>query len=355
MNSPENPNDSNQPGDELTPKSEGEEKKEHLGENLQGQSSDLGGPTKLPAEAPPDQLTAEWRAEAIFRLFNGIGIADRNNGTPLKGCWVPLEAIDSETGEILAERNNYCQVRINGENYPAHVAVLMLVHNRPPIRNGGPEVNEVGMHMCNNPACRNPIHLKFGTSQDDSTYKVECGRAPSGPSNGHSTKPWATKKGDTHYNSRLKGEQRKLALQLLKKYVHHRGAVRAIAEYLKTTATTIYNLKRKGAHLDPSMEDTTVVLDISAWKPIAEKQQKSKSTYEERRRIAAEIRRRFHGAPLAERSGLLLQMETGYEYSSAWIRKILKRAVFEDVAPEIPIPTEWGIGRRQSFKRKPKQ
>jgi len=56
-------------------------------------------------EQPPALLTPEFRAEALFRLFQGIGIASKNNGTPLQSCWVPVEAIDQATGEIIERKN----------------------------------------------------------------------------------------------------------------------------------------------------------------------------------------------------------------------------------------------------------
>jgi hypothetical protein len=159
---------------------------------------------------PSVELTEEWRQEAIIRLFKGIGSAHRCNGTSLRDCWVPVECIDPDSGEIFEEKNSYCQVRIQGEDYKAHTAVFMLVHNRHPLQTGDWEKNEVGMHLCNSPACRYPIHLKFGSRQEDSDHKVACGRASSGMNNGRHTKPERSSRGENHYAAKLKGENHRL-------------------------------------------------------------------------------------------------------------------------------------------------
>jgi|GEM_PF-1746418 len=294
-------------------------------------------------EQPPPLPTPEFRAEALFRLFQGIGIASKNNGTPLQSCWVPVEAIDQETGEILECKNDYQQVRIGGRTYPAHVAVLILVNNRYPIRGRGPQFDEVGMHLCNNPACRNPKHLRFGTHKEDSDYKVRCGRAPSGPDNGHSTKPAATRKEESHYRTRLKGKQRIEALELLKKYAERRGSVPKIADRMGVDRGVIDYMKRNGFHLAPDIRESDIELTITPWT-----KGRTKIKYDRAKRceIAKEIRERFHRAQPLERTSLLLQMPTEYAYTPTWIRKILNRNVYTEVAPEIPIPDNFGIGRR---------
>ena len=299
-------------------------------------------------EKPHGQLTPEFRAEALFRLFQGLGVASRNNGTPLGACWVPVEAIDQQTGEILESKNDYQQVRIGGRSYPAHVAVMILVNDRVPIRGRGPELDEVGMHLCNNPACRNPFHLKLGTCQQDSDFKVRCGRAPSGPTSGHSTKPEATPKEESHYRTRLKGKQRIEALELLKKYADHRGSVPKIADKMGVDRGVIDYMKRKRLHLAPDIRESDIELTFTAW---TKGRKKVKYDHPKRCAVAKEIRERFHRAQPLERTGLLLQMPTEYDYSQRWIRKILNRDVYPEVAPEIPIPDNFGIGRRNRKKK----
>lgn len=308
----------------------------------------------LPDDSSPERLTPKWRQEALLRLFTGVATGTRNSGTPLNDCLVPLEAVD-HAGVILESKNTYQKVRIDGRDYPAHAAVLMLIHNRHPRRSGDWTVDEVAMHLCNNPCCRKPTHLKFGTRLEDSRHKVLCGRAPTGEASGHSTKPERTPRSDSHYNTRLKGEKRLIAAELIKKYGHLAGYAPAIAVYLGTTVYTIQNLKRKGAHLSPEVKETEIKLLIQARSPREYRPERKKNSAEHRRRIAGEIRRRFHDCPVHERSGMLLQFETEYGYTSAWIRRILKRDVFPEVAPEIPVPTEWGVGRRKSYKQDPRE
>ena len=297
-------------------------------------------------EKPHGQLTPEFRAEALFRLFQGLGVASRNNGTPLRACWVPVEAIDQKTGEILESKNDYQKVRICGRSYEAHVAVLILVNNRFPIRGRGPDLDEVGMHQCNNPACRNPLHLKLGSCQQDSNHKVSCGRAAAGPTNGHSTKPEATPRGNLMPHCKLREPMRSEAVSLLKKYCGQRGFARAIAKHCGTTEGIIYSLKRNEAHLEPGVPDTDIELDLKKWMRRENSIEKQPILP-----VIREIRQRFHEAPIAERSGLLMQFEGEYARSGVWIRRVLAQSFYPDATPEIPIPENFGIGRRNRKKK----
>jgi len=62
--------------------------------------------------------------------------------------------------------------------------------------------------------------------------------------------------------------------------------------------------------------------------------------------IITDIRQRFHAAPVSERSGLLLAFEREYKRSDVWVRDVLNRKCYQEIAPEIPVPDNFGIGRR---------
>ncbi|MEI6033296.1 MAG: hypothetical protein WCS65_03305 [Verrucomicrobiae bacterium] len=293
-------------------------------------------------------LSIEWRREALSRIYVGLGTASRNSGTKLVNCLVPIEAIDQESGKIVMEENTYKSVIICDRKYPAHTAVLMLAHNRHPLHCGRVDIDEVGMHLCNNPSCRRIDHLKLGTRQEDSDYKVFCGRAAAGPTSGHVTMPAATPRGNLMPHCKLREPMRTEAISLLKKYAGQRGFARAIAERYNTTRHIIYNLCKDGAHLEPGVPDTDITLDLNKWVrregPI-EKQSIIP--------VIREIRQRFHDAPIAERSALLMQFEVEYGRSGAWIRKVIAQYFYPDATPDIPCPENFGIGRR--IHKRPEQ
>jgi len=293
-------------------------------------------------------LSIEWRREALSRIYAGLGTASLNSGTKLVDCLVPIEAIHQESGEIILEENTYKSVVIRGRHYPAHTAVLMLAHNRHPLHCGRLDIDEVGMHLCNNPSCRRIDHLKLGTRQEDSDYKVLCGRAAAGPTNGHVTMPEATPRGNLMPHCKLREPMRTEAISLLKKYAGHRGFARAIAEHCNTTRHIIYNLSKDGAHLEPGVPDTDITLDLSKWV-------RREDPIEKRSIIPVirEIRQRFHDAPIAERSALMMQFEVEYGRSGAWIRKVVARFFYPDATPDIPPPEDFGINRR--VHRRPEQ
>ena len=296
--------------------------------------------------APP--LSTEWRAEAITRLFVGLGTASCDNGTQHRDCLVPVETINASTGEILPEKNNYRSVMITGQKTPAHTAVLMLARNRHPIRGHGANFDEVGMHLCNNPACRKLAHLDLGTRQDDSDYKVRCHRAPSGPQNGHTTKPEKTPRGNLMSHTKLREPMRTEVISLIKKYHAQRGFATAIAEHAKITRNIVYRLKKDGAHLQPSVLATDIVLKLEKWKRRAEPVEKQPIEP-----IIREMRQRFLDSPIAERSVLLVRFEVEYGRSDVWIRKVLNQTIYKNSTLDIPIPLNFGIGRRRRKKADP--
>ena len=304
---------------------------------------------ELPSEfdavrAMPDGPDEVFRAEVMVRLFSDLRIGNYDNGGGLyRDCWVPTSAVDG-SGQIIPARNTYRKVTVRGRGYQAHDAVLILINDRF-FRDG-----EIGMHLCNNPACVNPIHLMLGNAPLNSAHAKECGRLATGERNGHSTCPGRTPRGDLHYRSQLKGAARQTALELLKKYCNEPGFADAIADYLNVSVHAIYYLKRIGAHLAPAVTVSDLELTLNPWVP--KKEQRPKPSREELERIVREIRQTYHDTPEYARTGMVIKLADEYCYCVAWIRKILRRDAYAEIAPDIPRPDSYGIGTRRHEKLK---
>ena len=290
---------------------------------------------------PECALTLRWRSEALFRLFNNIEIANRDNGGSVNNCWVPKHVVAPGTSQIDPAKNIYYKVTICGRNYQAHDAVLSLVHNRPLVK------GEVGQHLCNNPACRNPIHLELGTQKDNMAHAIKCGRVATGSTNGHTTCPDQTPRRDNHYRSRLKGDRRRIALELLKKYDKERGGPKAIAAYLEVSPHIIYNIRRSKDHLSQEVKVSCIELSIKRWGAGANK----KLDRSDLENIVRAIRQRFHDTPDHARTGMIIQIAQEFDYSDHYIKQLLKRTAHDDIAKDIPVPDFFGIGTRGYGKK----
>jgi hypothetical protein len=82
---------------------------------------------------------------------------------PWSGCWIWTAA---------TKEHGYGVLGLGGRSdgiIKAHRASYMLFRGDIP-------KDKVVMHLCNNPSCVNPDHLKLGTRKENQRYMVECGR-----------------------------------------------------------------------------------------------------------------------------------------------------------------------------------
>lgn len=78
----------------------------------------------------------------------------------VKDCW---------NWKCCLTNDNYGLFRHKGKIHRAHRIAYELSKGKIP-------ENKIMMHMCNNPMCCNPLHLKPGTFHENSEYYLRCGR-----------------------------------------------------------------------------------------------------------------------------------------------------------------------------------
>jgi hypothetical protein len=84
------------------------------------------------------------------------------------GCW---------EWTAVKNRDGYGRLRVNGRMVLAHrVAYTFFIGEIPE--------GMVIMHLCNNPGCVNPVHLRIGTQAENIAYCIASGRRAKGERNG---------------------------------------------------------------------------------------------------------------------------------------------------------------------------
>jgi hypothetical protein len=71
--------------------------------------------------------------------------------------------------DLAKDKDGYSSIKIAGRNIKAHRAILRMFSPH--------EKQEVARHICNNPGCVNPLHIKGGTQQDNVWDRVLAKRS----------------------------------------------------------------------------------------------------------------------------------------------------------------------------------
>ena len=99
---------------------------------------------------------------AVYRFYHSYKV---NEAT---GCWEWLGKSRSGSCRL------YGRIKVDGKTMPAHRYSWEL-HNEAKIPDG-----MIVMHMCDNPQCVNPSHLRLGTHQENNDDKVRKNRQAKG-------------------------------------------------------------------------------------------------------------------------------------------------------------------------------
>ena len=149
----------------------------------------------------------------------------------LTGCW-------PWTGGI--SRNGYGDFGCDGgRNYGAHRMALYLTIGRPV-----PEALSA-LHSCDNRKCCNPLHLRWGTTQDNHDDMILRNRKPRGATHHSVLKPGRMPKGEKHHSAKFT----EFDIRLIRSAV---GFHKDIAALFGTSRVYVSAIRRKlaWAHLD---------------------------------------------------------------------------------------------------------
>lgn len=99
----------------------------------------------------------------VARFWSRVNVGDDNS------CWYWNNATHSF---------GYGYININGKNYLSHRIALIIWND------GKVEKDKFVLHSCNNPACCNPNHLRWGTQKENINDCIKAGRKTNPPRNG---------------------------------------------------------------------------------------------------------------------------------------------------------------------------
>lgn len=116
----------------------------------------------------------EQRARDIARFWSLVSVGQAHE------CWKWL-------GETFQGRGDYGRFSVKGKSVRAHRFVYETIH-------GAIADGLVVRHVCDNPTCVNPAHLRIGTPKDNTRDMQDRGRRPD-------------RKGEKHPLARLNSDQ----------------------------------------------------------------------------------------------------------------------------------------------------
>jgi hypothetical protein len=131
------------------------------------------------------------------------------------GCWI---------WSLYIDRGGYGDCRFRGKSRRAHKLALYIVGDITEEQLNDRSV--VVRHLCDNPPCVNPSHLRAGTHADNVRDKMKKGRYPVG---------------NAHWNSVINDEESSHIAQLLKQGIPQRK----IAKLFNVTKPVIERVSRE--------------------------------------------------------------------------------------------------------------
>jgi hypothetical protein len=143
-----------------------------------------------------------------IRFWSKVNVSGQN-----KGCWY---------WESSRHTFGYGYFRINKKTYLAHKLALIFWNN------GNEEEGLQVLHSCDNPACCNPKHLRWGTPKDNIYDAIERGS--------HKKPP--VYRGESHPKAKLTWEN----VDTIRKMRSENVPVKKIAEQYLVAPKTIYSV-----------------------------------------------------------------------------------------------------------------
>lgn len=113
-----------------------------------------------------------------------IGFADQSGGPT--ACWPWMKA---------RAKYGYGVATWRSRKWAAHRLIWALT-------NGDIPDGKVVMHMCNNPPCCNPAHLRVATQAENIAHRDACGRTATGERSGAALHPEGRARGERHWTAR---------------------------------------------------------------------------------------------------------------------------------------------------------
>lgn len=154
------------------------------------------------------------------------------------GCWIWMMGKNPKGYGVIGGAINGKRYAKPGTNMLAH-RVSWIIH-RGEIPKGKGAHGTVVMHICDNPSCVNPDHLRLGTQSDNVKDMIAKGRKVAGE--------WQKRKGVDHFRSSFKDQA---DIDLI---CSTEGQTKALAERFGVAESTIKRIRRRNGVIKDDAE-----------------------------------------------------------------------------------------------------